>query len=745
VGFHAAGKIAGQHEELSGEIGPKLSGVVSNSWADDTMGLLASFAYQQRDARTDVAESIFVFSDAGDNNGDGVAGERLNSFAASVAQQERERIGGTLAFQYQPNDDTQLVVDALYTKFDSPSRVNGYSFFPSPSALTPGSVTVNNSNQIIAHETPGAVVDFVTRRNVADTDTIALGINFENRLNDRWTSEFDVGYSKADGQRDNVGSANGSGSFYVLGLPGGKFTQSPGGSVPNVTFTGPGAIPISQISANDIRLHFARNTFTEVTDEVLTTKADFAFEANGSTTIKLGFDYTDREKSNQVFDNIATQCQFCGYATPFTNHGNAQGLFTTFDDNFLDSGGGNIPRAFPIFSIESLEAAYNNFAASAGIPSPLSTSPNLQASNVVEESVLGAYIQADYSNEMFGVPFTANAGVRFAKTDLTSTGVGAQITGAAIETGVPIGLEPAQNFDINATAPRVVDNDYSDVLPSLNINFELSNTSQLRAAFSQSLTRPTLTDLSTFFDITSSNVGGEAITSSNPLLEPVRSNNFDISYEHYGDTGLSYSAALFYKDISDFITNRNTTESIEIPNARDFVTGAPLGNISRTFIVSSPQNGDEAEVYGLELASQYLFDSGLGLSANVTFSDSSATSADGTESDLENISDFSANASVFYEANGWQARASVNHRSEYLFSTQGEGGLAEFVDDYTQVDLSIGYDIGLLMGSDSDLTLFLEGINVTGEDFFRYSETTALVETFEVNGARWTFGIRGSF
>jgi len=414
---------------------------------------------------------------------------------------------------------------------------------------------------------------------------------------------------------------------------------------------------------------------------------------------------------------------------------------TVFNDGFLNSGGGNVPGSIPIISVQTVTSAFDNISARFGVPSFLTVTPNLAASNVIEERVLGAYTQINFAGDLAGMPYYANAGFRIAQTNLTSTGVDAEITSAVFELS-NIALDPIQTFEVSPTTSIVAKNDYFDLLPAFNIAVDISEKSKLRGAFSQTLTRPTLTDLATFFSVPSQNFGAEQISKSNPFLEPVRSDNVDLSFEYYGINGLSYSITGFYKEVSNFITNRNSRQSITVDDVRD-TSGNPVNSITRNFTVSEPRNGDSAKIYGAELALQYLAESGFGFSANITLASSSATSL-GEDSALENISDVSANASVFYEANNIQARFSVNHRSDYLVSTEGESGLAEFVDDYTQVDLSLGYNLGNAFGGERDLFLFFEGANVFDEPFFRYAETSDLLEAYEINGVRWSFGLRGS-
>ena len=46
-------------------------------------------------------------------------------------------------------------------------------------------------------------------------------------------------------------------------------------------------------------------------------------------------------------------------------------------------------------------------------------------------------------------------------------------------------------------------------------------------------------------------------TGGDPNLKPYEVNQFDLSYEHYGEHR-SYSVGYFYKDISNFISNFQT-------------------------------------------------------------------------------------------------------------------------------------------------------------------------------------------
>ncbi|MEM6808370.1 MAG: TonB-dependent receptor [Pseudomonadota bacterium] len=769
MGFQSAFSIAGQYETLNESTSTQASGVISNTFADDTIGILASLSYQEREIRTDTAESIAIDAST-DYNGDGV-NDRLNSFNANINNEDRERIGGSLVLQWAPSDLSVVTFDALYSRFESPSLSSSYSYFPNPGLAS--NVTVDAANDVLSQTsnfTAGNpfsnIFDFVARRAEADTDTFQFGVNFDSQLSDRLTYQLDASYSKADGIRDNVGSNAGSGSFYVVSYPGANFTQTFNGQVPNIDFT---ALPtvndtttvgIDQLPPEGARLHFSRNSSNEISDEILTLRADFQLEMSETSSLQFGADFISRGKENKVFDNedggrfcgdtsvalpslgAGANAFFCDRSLLFSDFLGASDLarllipFNGQGEDFLGSTGANIPRNFLTPNIAVVELAFDNLAQLTGAPSYLSPTFNATSSSDIDESILSAYVQANFTGDFGGVPFTANAGLRLAYTDVESTGAQAPLQQIVIDS-------VSGNNAITLGSPTSVSfsNSYLDVLPSFNIAFDLDDNLILRAGFSRSLARPTFNDLSTFFAVTQINAGQEEAASGNPSLEAVRSDNFDASLEWYGDNGLSLTGAVFYKNISDFINNGNSRRDITIPDSVD-LNNNPLGPQTINFLITEPQNGDSAEVYGLELASQYLLDNGFGVSANLTLSDSDAT-ANGQDAPLENISDLSYNIALIYENYGWQAQLSMNYRDAYLASTEGEGGFAEFFDDYTQVDLSVSYD--LYEVTSLPLSIFLEGINITDEQFYIFSERDNFLESFIDNGARWQIGVRGTF
>src|SRR6202011_3109586 len=100
--------------------------------------------------------------------------------------------------------------------------------------------------------------------------------------------------------------------------------------------------------------------------------------------------------------------------------------------------------------------------------------------------------------------------------------------------------------NVPSAGPITVNRTYNDVLPSLNLKYNLTGEVVLRLAASRTMSRPTLTQLSPTVSASGAN---STITANNPNLDPFRSNNYDVSAEWYFSQGGLLSTTLFYKDI----------------------------------------------------------------------------------------------------------------------------------------------------------------------------------------------------
>ncbi len=143
--------------------------------------------------------------------------------------------------------------------------------------------------------------------------------------------------------------------------------------------------------------------------------------------------------------------------------------------------------------------------------------------------------------------------------------------------------QTVKSRDLSDQKDILIEHKNNDILPSLNLIYQLSESSNLRFSVSQTVNRPELRELAPFayFDFyTQTSIRG------NSELKRAVINNYDFRYESYFGIGEMISASLFYKDIKDAI------EQV-------VVSGSALGS-ERTY-----RNSDNAKVYGLELEGRF--------------------------------------------------------------------------------------------------------------------------------------------
>jgi len=120
-------------------------------------------------------------------------------------------------------------------------------------------------------------------------------------------------------------------------------------------------------------------------------------------------------------------------------------------------------------------------------------------------------------------------------------------------------------------------NESRDVLPSLNVVYQLSSKTNIRAAYGRSVNRPEFRELSPFAFV---EVTGGRSVAGNPDLKQATLDSFDLRWEQFPGSGEVLAASVFYKKISKPI------ERIIQPT---------------TELRTSFVNADEATLWGTEL------------------------------------------------------------------------------------------------------------------------------------------------
>ena len=173
----------------------------------------------------------------------------------------------------------------------------------------------------------------------------------------------------------------------------------------------------------------------------------------------------------------------------------------------------------------------------------------------VNETIDSAYVQFNMTTDIKGMPLDIVAGVRYEKTDIESISYYARPT--TLRWDMIVGMIAIDDGSGAVDSPRY--GDYDEILPSLAMSLGITENQVIRLSVGKSMSRPDLFDMSARVNFGNKDFFQMTAEGGNPDLEPLTSNNFDLSYENYY-AGASYVAVnLFRKDVKGFIASRTVS------------------------------------------------------------------------------------------------------------------------------------------------------------------------------------------
>jgi iron complex outermembrane recepter protein len=756
-GFKFAGSADANYEENSKKSEPDASFLVSDRFLDGSLGILASGSYQRRKDRINqIATDGWIINGGTPNSqingGAGVAITPSNpqgnlfvpqDFGPNVNFEDRKRIGGTLVFQYQASDALTLALDTLYSRFTDKSDDRSYGHWFTPSNLT-NVITDANGTAIDMTQSVGQASDFHDKQYGKRTDTIAAGLNADWRLADRVTLGLDGSYSRAKEYPDGGDESQ----LALLGFPGQTVRfQSDSQIVPYVSgFVDPTSGPNAGVVGGTHPLfeHVMLYRGYGVDDKIYQLRADLDIKGDnpkeGLADLRLGGYFSRDEKDTALYSNDGLAgCTTCGYTIPAPTS-IPIGVFSA-GSNYLSgvSGANRTPDQWLTFSGPAL---FNAITQVQQATNPAFTfAPPLRNNSLVTERVFGGYLESVFAGSLLDRPITAVVGVRVENTQSTVSGLSTPF----IDLHKLLTDATQYGVDTGGTATVSATNSYTDILPTLSLKWDLMDTLIARFAASQTMTRPTLEELSPVTTLVTLRPGNFAASSGTATLSPFRSNNLDLSFEYYYGRADYVSVGSFYKTVSNFIVLNQTTGTVK--NSVGTPLLDPGTGLPAQFTITAPTNGPTAVVTGVEAAVQHSFwDTGFGVQLNGTYahSDKQLNPADLTNKfALTGLSN-SANAVLFYDKNQFEARAAVNWRDHFLQylappPLNGAGQAVTQVRARYQLDASATYHIN------SNFGIFVEGENLTNQYLLKYAYYQNQFLSAEDSGRRWKIGVRANF
>jgi TonB-dependent receptor len=307
------------------------------------------------------------------------------------------------------------------------------------------------------------------------------------------------------------------------------------------------------------------------------------------------------------------------------------------------------------------------------------------------EKTLAGYVQSKIGGDLGSVPWSGVVGLRLVRTEQT-------LGGNNVDTAT----------SVLRYTPTSKKNSSVDLLPSVNLRFNLRPDLVGRLSLGRTVTRPDFAQLNPGVSLSTvvSNTTFLSGSGGNPALKPVTSDSLDASLEWYFAADGFLTAAYFHRNIDGYV---------ETTSANEVINGT-------TYIMTRPSNSGKDKLDGVELGYQQFYDflpgvfSGLGLQANATFMEGSMKNAvTGVKTEFRGLSKFSYNLAVLYEKGPISGRVAYNWRKHFLDTPNFENsGFDLIADDTAQLDGSLSYKVG------DKLTLTLEGVNLLDTEFKDY-------------------------
>mgnify|MGYP001826343160 CR=1 FL=1 len=746
--------------------GARISGAYQGKFLNNTLGIAAGYSWLEQ-------PNTFVFSRAGadsqlgfgnrDVNGDGTEERIPRAFQWQGGNGTDERTGAMLSLVWRPSDKIRAQFDYFRSEFDRGDERQG---------ITVGGIDEDEANTIVTNPvienglvtsaTITAVDPNITGQShpwfeartedqttTADSDTI--GLNLEWNVTDRTMLTFDIYTAEGEKTReDRLATAHAYDPNTMLEIGGSFAYQLNGQGIASGNFAG-----FDFTDPNTMMLSRYERYPHVYTDEIDSYKIDLwqDVEWGWISSIEAGVRISERmfgaDRGTFLYGSRSGQAN--GWCEDNTS--DIACAPQSLDGFVRVQSLPGVPDHFVVTNINALGASIFGAGNDGGVKLH-SRDWTFIESNDIQEDTEAVYLMANLDFELGNIPVSGNIGVRWVNTDVKAMGL--QNVGAG--NGVPItdGVGVTQDN----LAPVSYGPEDDEILPSLNLAFELTEDDILRFSAASVMGRPPVGQMKggagSWFGGALNSPGdpNDGLTEYNvwtngtPYLDPFRADQFDLSYEHYfGDGSGAVTAAVFWKDIESLVEGPTqfTYADGNVPDAEDLGINLPPDtflNIYQTYL----NNDKGGYIQGLELAVTKTFDSlpgafsGLGLTASYSYTDSETKVGGGAfynqDLPIPGLSENVYSVTVFYDWARFSGHINTRYRDEFVQNLPIPGaGSPTLAQEYTTVDAQVSYAF------DNGLSIVLSGNNLTNEEnVIEYGVGGAFGEYKEF-GRQYYFGI----
>ncbi len=738
AGLRVVGSADGAYNSISEKIDPNFSFLASNTFGD--FGVLVSVAKQQRTNRTDSNSGInfrpiarwtdrtgtvyrnqaiaVLQRDAGIafTNADKNKIVFLDKVGDRVYQNDQDRLGLSGSVQYKPSDNFNIAFDAFLGSYDTVEDEYDAAGYAASSNSTLETIhdfdatTLADSGIVVLRDVSytNTQHEFLSKQYRNQTDYRQFGSEM-NWSTGNWKINALGGYS---GAKKTLDTANLKHVAYAPSRT--RYTENGGETIPSDN-----PRTIDMYNAPNAYLFEAYETFREqIKDDKYAAQLDLSYNFDTSLLKRFNFGGRYTNKSNER-DYGEEKIQ--GPTRGSTAYVNVRKLSDSPLENVTDIVGGKRYQTRNLSWAQVSNEYARDFFRPDGFVTPFNDANYYK----VREETIAGYAMVDLEFTV-AVPVFVNLGGRYLRTTIHSEGFH-QVQNPNGTTGL-------------TAAPVSSEGEYEKFLPSFNAHAELTDSLILRAAASQTLIRPALTDMA--YKRTAS-IGNFRYTDGNPGLTPTSADQWEVGVEKYLGQGGILAASYFWKKIKGVVQSQLTgvVPGVTVYNANGSVNGV------YEFDVYQPVNAEGAyDVSGVELNAVIPFGmfadwaDGFGINANATFLDSSLTGESdlGIDTSPIGLADTTYNATAFYDKGPLSLRVSYNRKGAYVERIE-RNMYPVYRDAYGQFDVAASYQMT------RNFRVELQGINVGNAKTTGYTMDPSFPTTYEASGSRISLGVRGQF
>ncbi len=784
------------------EFTPEVSGLVSHTFFDDTVGILVNGNYSERHSgQAFGSNSAWIerdgaaIPDNGQQTNPPAEGDIVGLPQQMIYQTDefdRSRINGQVALQWRPVESLTATLDYTYAEFELDHRFNNMSVWFSPTgqsgAWTAEGPVVSPMLYSESNNQPdlpmGAGID--ASRNERES----IGVNLEWDPRHNLTLKLDYHDSTAERSPNSPYGSNAVITIASFERQSASVDYSRDLPVTSIVTNDP-------LSPDDMQVTGSvfTNNWATMDIEQMQFSGQFRFNEERSA-IDFGVALTELdnfESSSNVQRNTWGQNQASAYGT-IADLLTPASLRDVYDE--IDGGDGAVNNYFLFDMAEVAARAEYLQSLPSSNPLHLRAAPdalgdcgtgfcadsNPGFGNQLSEETISYFIEFTHMGELGAMPYNLRVGLRHEQTDVTASAESE--TYSAIVWAAPNEFTAVVDSDTTASG---LEDDYDATLPMFNLDLELTEEITLRAAYSKTIARSSFQDLRGTLDTpdilrVDRGIHTANATLGNPGLQPHESDNIDLSVEwYYGDA--SYvSAGWFDKSVDNFVTDTEVEDLILFENlahpalgplytaavdalgptagnadlwryildtfpnepgvdaVAQTITGVPGRDAPAFYDVDSKINSeDQANINGWELTWQHEFgDTGFGFIANATFVDGDAEFDNNSMQPQFALPGLSDTRNLIVYYDKHGLQVRIAYNWRDAFFT---GGTTQpsYTETYEQWDINASYEVI------DGLTVFVEAINVTDEINRTHARSSYQIYYVGQTGPRYQGGFRYNF